>query len=887
MSAVVRYRTRVRQWSLRTKAAAVLLPLLLSFSATGVALVRAQAAVVAATNDVLHITEVRRDAAEALRLMTEAESALHGYLVDGDTLFQGRLDAVAPQVVPLLQRSSQVSQDPEAQRRLALAVELARSEIAHLRSLRRNGSRLPRPALLASLQSSHQRMNAFRTVLSDFDDRERRLLDARLGVVHDTRARQTWALSATLGIGLLAGCVGAVLLVGRTVRRLRVMTEERAAGAAAEGDEIDRLQAAIESAEEVSRRSAQAAQRARDTFQRLLSASPVVALEGPVGGSAFTWVSDNCGRVFGWPQEQLVDSPAWWDRLVGKACAVGHPAEDAPGSHHEDLLLDAQGRQRHVLVTSVHDGQHITVYLLDLTAQRAAEAASASAARTVEDLLAAAPDIVSLLDAEGRIERSTMAARLPPRVPAVDVVGSDPVQLAIEEDRPPMREAIRLLLAGERQALKRRHRVRTPSGRIAWQESYARRMENVDGSVRGLAVVTRDVTAQVEQEAELQRARQAAEEANHAKTEFLSRMSHELRTPLNAILGFTQLLERSALDDDDRESVEHVLRAGRHLLNLINDVLDISQVESGNAQMSMEPVQVAAVARSASALVSPLAADRCVDLVLEGEEDCLVLGDHQRLTQVLINLLSNGVKYNQRGGTVRATWHRVAEGRVEVAVADDGPGIAPELLDRVFVPFDRLGAEATDVEGTGVGLPLCKQLVEAMHGSLRVDSVLRQGTTFTVALSEGSSAPQPSSLIPQPSPAPAAEVLPSTVLYVEDNPVNIALVRKMLRERPEVRLVSALRGDRGLTMAQELLPDLVLLDQHLPGLPGSEVLAALKADPRTAAVPVVVISAEAHGSSIDAMRAAGALQYLTKPIDMDELLAVVDAALAHELEATR
>lgn len=380
MSGVIRFPGRVRQWSLRTKAAAVLLPLLLSFSATGVALVRAQAAVVEATNDVLHITEVRRDAAEALRLMTEAESALHGYLVDGDTLFQGRMDAVAPQVIPLLQRSAETSHDPEAQRRLALAVDLARREIDHLRSLRRSGTRLPRPALLASLQSSHQRMNAFRSVLSDFDDRERRLLDARLGVVQDTRQRQTWALSATLGIGLLAGSIGAVLLVGRTVRRLRAMTEARAGGADAPGDEIDRLEAAIVSAEEVSRSSAEAAQRARDTFQRLLSASPVVALEGPLGGSSFTWVSDNSARIFGWPQDQLVDSPAWWDRLVGKARAVGHPAGDAPGSHHEDLLTDAYGRERHVLVTTVLDGQHITVYLLDLTAQRTAEAASASAA---------------------------------------------------------------------------------------------------------------------------------------------------------------------------------------------------------------------------------------------------------------------------------------------------------------------------------------------------------------------------------------------------------------------------------------------------------------------------------------------------------------------------
>jgi signal transduction histidine kinase len=375
-------------------------------------------------------------------------------------------------------------------------------------------------------------------------------------------------------------------------------------------------------------------------------------------------------------------------------------------------------------------------------------------------------------------------------------------------------------------------------------------------------------------------AREEAERANQAKSEFLSRVSHELRTPFNAVLGFAQILEMDDLTDDQRESVEQIIRAGRHLLDLINEVLDIGRIESGALSLSVEPVELRELAGEALDLVRGMAAERAIELRvdLHEAEDTYVMADRQRLRQVLVNLLSNAVKYNRPEAATTLS-SREDGSTVRIEVTDAGPGIPHDRIDRLFSPFERLGAEQGDVEGTGLGLAVSKRLVEAMGGTIGVAATSAQGTTFFVELPRAESpagAYEPSETSgPTPPSAPGSR----TVLYVEDNLSNLTLIERILANRPDVRVLSATHGRQGVELAREHLPELILLDLDLPDVPGQEVLRTLKEDPRTTGIPVVVISADVARRHTEKLLMAGARVYLTKPLDVPAFLAVVDEAL--------
>ena len=382
---------------------------------------------------------------------------------------------------------------------------------------------------------------------------------------------------------------------------------------------------------------------------------------------------------------------------------------------------------------------------------------------------------------------------------------------------------------------------------------------------------------------EAERAKQEAERANQAKSQFLSRMSHELRTPLNAILGFGQLLNMGGLEPRQEECVQQILRGGRHLLELINEVLDISRIETGSLALSSEAVNVSELLRETLDLIRPLAAERELRIQAPSEQGCagVVQADRQRLRQVLVNLASNAVKYNRHGGSISVACN-AADGQVRILVQDTGPGIPADKLPRLFTPFDRLGAEQTDIQGTGMGLALSKRLAEAMGGSLTAHSVEGQGSTFTLELAL---AEDPLERYEQTSLAPPA---PShdhgsgqerTVLYVEDNPSNLRLIERVLGQRGGVRLLTATQGQLVHDLARQHQPDLILLDQHLPDMAGEEVLGRLRADPHTAHLPVVVVSADATAGQIQRLLAAGATHYLTKPLDVTRFLEVVDELL--------
>jgi signal transduction histidine kinase len=387
-----------------------------------------------------------------------------------------------------------------------------------------------------------------------------------------------------------------------------------------------------------------------------------------------------------------------------------------------------------------------------------------------------------------------------------------------------------------------------------------------------------------ENQGALQRATDEAERANAAKSEFLSRMSHELRTPLNVVLGFGQILEmRGALDERDSEAVEHILKAGGHLLELINEVLDLARIESGQMAISPEPVDVAELAGEALALIAPLAQERSVVLTAALEAGHRhVMADRQRLKQVLLNLLSNAIKYNREGGGVAVSCEQAPGGRLRLAVADTGPGVPQGLMDRLFEPFERLGAEGGPVEGTGLGLALSRQLVELMGGEIGVESREGHGSVFWLELAIAQPAQE---LAPEPAVAPngrpslPSDGRPRTVLLIEDNLDNVKVVQAVLAAREHIELVPAMTGGLGLTLAREHLPELILLDQHLPDLTGADVLHRLRADPATRSIPVVVVSADATPGQIQRMLDSGATDYLTKPLQLPPFLELLDRLL--------
>ncbi len=420
------------------------------------------------------------------------------------------------------------------------------------------------------------------------------------------------------------------------------------------------------------------------------------------------------------------------------------------------------------------------------------------------------------------------------------------------------------------------------NGDVLWVSRTASIIRDEKGEPLHFLLMVEDISERKAAEAALRQAKEEADRANHAKSDFLSRMSHELRTPLNSILGFGQLLDRQSPSETQRPRIRYILSAGRHLLNLINEVLDISRIEAGNLQLSVEPVCVEEAINEALDLMRPLAAERTIGLATDStlEGSTYVLADRQRLKQVLLNLLSNAVKYTAVRGNVTVSFTSAENDLTRISVRDNGAGIAVEKLARLFTPFDRLGAEQSSVEGTGLGLALCQRLVQAMRGSIGVNSAPGNGSTFWLELPIAKS-PLLAAAEARIAPMVGNPDLEETrrVLYIEDNFSNVTLVEQMLSERPPLELMTAMQGRVGLELARQHAPDLILLDLHLPDMPGWQVLAQLKADQLTREIPVIVISADATEPQIKRLLSAGARAYLTKPLDIPEFFRALDAAL--------
>jgi len=411
------------------------------------------------------------------------------------------------------------------------------------------------------------------------------------------------------------------------------------------------------------------------------------------------------------------------------------------------------------------------------------------------------------------------------------------------------------------------------------------------GEIIGYLLIGSDNSARKRAESDLIAAVAAAEKANRAKTEFLSSMSHELRTPLNAILGFTQLMESGypSPTASQKRNLEQILKAGWYLLELINEVLDLALIESGKVTLSREPVSLAEVMLECRAMIEPQAQKRGIGITFPRfEVPAFVSADRTRVKQVLINLLFNAIKYNRPGGSVDVVCTLRPPSSIRISVRDTGAGLAAEQVAQLFQPFNRLGKESGAEEGTGIGLMVTKRLVDLMGGAIGADSTVGVGSVFWIELGL-TGAPQ---FVDQKAgraalaPPPVADGTPlRTVLYVEDNPANLELVEQLVARRPDLRMLSAADGALGIEFARTCQPELILMDINLPGISGIEALKILRADPATAHIPILALSANAAARDIERGLEAGFFNYLTKPIKVDQFMDALDAALLHSKTA--
>jgi PAS domain S-box-containing protein len=542
------------------------------------------------------------------------------------------------------------------------------------------------------------------------------------------------------------------------------------------------------------------------------------------------------------------------------------------------LMRDVDGHPRNFLIM-----------VEDIAERKRAEKALRESKRKLEAahhanqlIMDNSQDVICTIDEGGRFVSVSAACEQLWGYTSAELVGRAYIDLVCPEDRALTQQVAEILMLDGKitDFVNRYTRKDGTLVDVLWSASWSE-------SDKIMFCVAHDVTDRARMEKALRDAKDEADRANHAKSEFLSRVSHELRTPLNAVLGFAQLLERQNPTDTQRTRINPIISAGRHLLNLINEVLDISRLEIGSFPLSLEPVSVGHALEEALVLMRPLAAERGIELLLPAPRDQThyIMADAQRLKQVLLNLLTNAVKYTPINGKITVSSSETGSGARRILVSDTGVGISSEKLGRLFTPFDRLGAEQTDVKGIGLGLALSQRLTQAMHGAIGADSIPGQGSTFWVELACADSPLQRVGLAKRhASESPnGSDAKKLTILYVEDNLSNLTLIEQVLAELSHIRLLTAMQGELGLELARRHSPDLILLDLHLPDIPGWEVLSRLQHYDSTREIPVIIISADATSRQIERLMTAGARAYLTKPLDIQQFLQVISETSAPRL----
>ena len=458
-------------------------------------------------------------------------------------------------------------------------------------------------------------------------------------------------------------------------------------------------------------------------------------------------------------------------------------------------------------------------------------------------------------------------------------------------------------LKGQSDSLVMEQRVRCKNGSYKWIMARGSEVDrNNEGWVTRIVGINSDINARKKAEEELILAQHEAEDANKAKSQFLSSMSHELRTPMNAIIGFTQLMQmdsQNPLNDVQASNLHEIMKAGDHLLMLINQLLDLARIETGHIELSVSTVKLSQVVNEALQLIIPLAKRQSLEVKIYknnkpiriddlSDSETYVLADFTRLKQTLINLLSNAVKYNSINGEITIACDELNDQVIRISVTDTGKGLSQAEQEQLFTAFNRLGVEQTKIEGTGIGLVISKNIIEKMGGRIGVQSSHGAGSTFWIEIPRDTQAvikeeKTPVKIIAPPGVRAAEFMKPKkerTVLYIEDNPANLRLVTELLGRLPYINMLAAHEPQLGLDLTREHLPDLVLLDINLPEMDGFEVLRLLREDKATCDIPVIAVSANAMTSDIKKGIEAGFTDYITKPIDVTQMLLAVDDVLA-------
>ncbi len=853
-----------------------------------------------------HAIQVRTLLQESFVVMLQAENALRAYVLTHDGAWLREASEISAESARNLDQLAQLVRDdpglPDRVGRLRTAMQsrMQGVGIANAAPAPGDGKRLS-----TEVQREYDSLLAAENAL--FRERTER-----------NRTESAWLHLATAGsllLGILGGLIQAVLFTSivKRVKDLEARADDLLLGqshapVAPGDDELGRLaQAMAHTATALSERN--------ETLELCLEGARIMVCEVNFGDNTLRYQGGaELLKSTHYPQQLLPKTVEQWmaviypeDRERIQAQLRGVLASGGPYEFEYRVLLPDTGEHLWVVARGTQpraergQPERLRGVLVDITARKRAEQ---EVARQAEELKQSQAELQrqtqmlqSVLDsmAEGVVVAdrngqfvvfNAAAARIMQRGPSENGFEQWPDEYGVflpdmvtpypSDQLPLVRAMAGEAVDGAEQFV--RH-TSLPDG--TWISVTARPWEDEREIVGGVAVL-RDITREKHAAGLLEAAKKEAESASAAKSEFLSRMSHELRTPLNSVLGFAQLLELESLSDEQADNVQHILRSGRLLLDLINEVLDLSRIEAGRLGLSPEPVRMREALRDALDVVRPLAAQQNVninpDVVLRCDRH--VVADRQRLKQVLLNLLANAVKFNRPGGSVRISCEQLPHNCLRVEIADTGRGIRAEDLPKLFQPFERLGAEQEGISGTGLGLALSKRLLEAMGGSIAVDSTEGVGSVFYIDLLE---APDPAATESEDMLGPAAEVraggVAGTILYIEDNLSNLRLMERILSRYPEVKLLAAMQGKLGLDLAQAHLPDWILLDVHLPDASGDEVMRQLLENPRTASIPVTVISADATANQVSRLIRSGARDYLTKPLDVRQLLRLMEATL--------
>lgn len=458
-------------------------------------------------------------------------------------------------------------------------------------------------------------------------------------------------------------------------------------------------------------------------------------------------------------------------------------------------------------------------------------------------------------------------------------IGQPFLDFTVPEDRPQRARMFQALVEQTCPVLRQEVRYRTASGGIRWAEILARLIFDAQGNPLGTCGTLQDIHERRLAQDQQEEARKYAESSNAAATQFLSRVSHELHAPMNAILGSAQLLELQELPPLAGQPVQQILRAGRHLTELLGELLDLSRIESGNLRLNPEPVRLLESLTRAVDRIRPEAAKRGIEIVFSELPEIPVLADPNRLAQVLLNLLSNAVKYNRNGGSVHLATEARPGNRTRLSIHDTGYGMRSEQIAALFQPFERLDAERSNVPGAGLGLAVTKNLIELMDGSIGVDSEIDAGSTFWLELPNAT--PHRLNARNRNWAGTRDGNPPATVLYIDHHAENIVLANQILSEDKDFRLITADSGEAGFNLACEQLPDLILLDLHLPDITGIEVLTRLRGNPVTEAIPVAVLTADATAER--QINELGVDAYVEKPFPIERLAETVERLLGRSL----